>query len=307
MNKSGFIATLLAIGFAALSGVLWLQLQNRGPAQPAAAAMTGAVATVNGQEISKETLYQRMVDRSGEQALDELITEVLIQQEAQKAKITVSETELKAELDKLKEQFGTEAEFEMALAQANLTLEQLEQRIEVQTLVKELLLPRIQDKLTDAAIAQYYEANKSDLATQKESVHARHILLTTEDEAKAVRNRLSQGEDFAALAKELSIEPAAKESGGDLGTFERGKMVPEFEDAAFILPVGELSQPVQSQFGWHIIEVLERTDPVIPSLESVKEKIKSDLADQEINMMAGGWLTEIKGKADIQNTLTAAQ
>lgn len=98
-----------------------------------------------------------------------------------------------------------------------------------------------------------------ETAAKSEEIRAQHVLVKTEEEAKAVRERVTTGgEDFATVAKEVSIEPAAKESGGDLGFFGPGMMVPEFEQAAFALKDGEISQPVQTQFGWHVIKVVER-------------------------------------------------
>lgn len=92
-----------------------------------------------------------------------------------------------------------------------------------------------------------------------EEIHASHILVNTEEEARNARERVTTGgEDFASVARELSTEPAAKESGGDLGFFGPGSMVAPFEEAAFALEDGEISQPVQTQFGWHVIKVLER-------------------------------------------------
>ena len=96
-------------------------------------------------------------------------------------------------------------------------------------------------------------------ATASEEVHAAHILVETEEEARAVRERVTTGgEDFNAVASEVSTEPAAKESGGDLGFFGPGRMVAPFEEAAFALKDGEISQPVQTDFGWHIIKLIER-------------------------------------------------
>jgi parvulin-like peptidyl-prolyl isomerase len=102
------------------------------------------------------------------------------------------------------------------------------------------------------------EIGKRRLANSEE-IHAAHILVQTEEEARAARERVTTGgEDFAAVARELSIEPQAKESGGDLGFFGPGAMVAPFEQAAFTLKDGEISQPVQTQFGWHVIKVIER-------------------------------------------------
>ena len=101
----------------------------------------------------------------------------------------------------------------------------------------------------------------------EQEIHARHILVATEDEAKKVAERLKNGEDFATVAKEVSKDPNAE--GGDLGFFTRGQMLKPFEDAAFALDVGQISEPVQTQFGWHIIKVEEkRTSRCRPSIRS---------------------------------------
>ncbi len=110
------------------------------------------------------------------------------------------------------------------------------------------------------------EALAEEVPTTAEQVHARHILVETEEEAQQVIERLEAGEDFAALADELSIDTSGE--GGDLGWFPRGQMVPEFEEAAFALQPGEISDPVQSSFGYHIIELLER-EPDRPLEESM--------------------------------------
>jgi peptidyl-prolyl cis-trans isomerase C len=103
-----------------------------------------------------------------------------------------------------------------------------------------------------------------------EEVHARHILLPTEEEAKAALARIKKGEDFAKVASELSKDPAG--DGGDLGWFTKDRMVPEFADAAFKLQPGQVSDPVKSQFGWHIIKVEEKRMKTFPPFEQVKEQ-----------------------------------
>jgi parvulin-like peptidyl-prolyl isomerase len=117
------------------------------------------------------------------------------------------------------------------------------------------------------------------LPTTEEQVHARHILVETEEEAQEVLERLKAGEDFAALALEFSIDTSNNETGGDLDWFGRGMMVPEFEEAAFSLEIGKISDPVQTTFGYHIIEVLEK-DANYPIDEYTLSQRKSAALDE---------------------------
>ena len=120
----------------------------------------------------------------------------------------------------------------------------------------------------DAEHKAYDEAAKAQQPV--EEVHARHILLPTEDEAKAALARVKKGEDFAKVATELSKDPAG--DGGDLGWFTKDRMVPEFADAAFKLQPGQVSDPVKSQFGWHVIKVEERRMKTFPPFDQVKDQ-----------------------------------
>ena len=113
----------------------------------------------------------------------------------------------------------------------------------------------------------------------EEEFHARHILVATEAEAKEIQERLKKGEDFATVAKEKSKDPSAE--GGDLGFFGRGQMLKPFEDAAFQLKEGEISNPVQTQFGWHIIKVEEKRTRPLPTFDQVKDTIISQLTQQK--------------------------
>jgi peptidyl-prolyl cis-trans isomerase C len=134
----------------------------------------------------------------------------------------------------------------------------------------------VSDVITPDAIKAEYDKEIAAMPAVDE-IHARHILVTTEDDAKAIKAQLDGGADFAALAKEKSIEPGAKTSGGDLGFFTQDKMVKPFADAAFALKVNEISQPVQTQFGWHVIQVLERRPAAKPTLEAMTQQIGQQL------------------------------
>src|SRR5437879_2251557 len=126
---------------------------------------------------------------------------------------------------------------------------------------------------TDEAMKKVYE-DASKQITGEQEVHARHILVETEDEAKAIAEDLKKGADFAELAKKKSKDPGASD-GGDLGFFTKEQMVPEFSTVAFALEPGKISDPVKSQFGWHIIKVEEKRARKAPDFEQVKGQIET--------------------------------
>lgn len=127
-----------------------------------------------------------------------------------------------------------------------------------------------------------------------QEVHARHILVATEDEAQDAKKRVAAGEDFATVATELSKDKNAE--GGDLGFFARGQMLKPFEDAAFALDVGEISDPVQTKFGWHIIKVEEKRDQEPPSFDEVKAAIVTQLVAQKAQTV----VTDLRNGAKIE-------
>jgi len=129
---------------------------------------------------------------------------------------------------------------------------------------------------TDEAMHKVYEDAVKQMPSEEE-VHARHILVPTEDEAKAIEVELKKGADFAALAKEKSKDPGAAE-GGDLGYFTKDQMVPEFADVAFKLDKGQVSDPVKTQFGWHIIKVEDKRTKPTPTFDEVKGQIENYVA-----------------------------
>ncbi len=126
------------------------------------------------------------------------------------------------------------------------------------------------DAATDAAMKKTYDEAAAAQKPETE-VHARHILVATEDDAQAALKRLKAGEDFAKVAKEVSKDPGSE--GGDLGWFTKERMVPEFADAAFKLEPGQLSEPVKSQFGWHIIKVEGKRQKTFPPFDQVKDQV----------------------------------
>ncbi len=154
---------------------------------------------------------------------------------------------------------------------------------------------KIDEGTTDAKLHERYEQLKQSADFKKEEVHASHILLKSEDEAKAVIQELAAGADFATVAKQKSVGPSAS-NGGDLGYFTREQMVPEFAEAAFALEVGHVSSvPVQTQFGWHVIKVLDRRTSE-PTFAESEPRLRQDLAREIVTAL----VTDLRGGAAIE-------
>ncbi|MBL6781400.1 MAG: peptidylprolyl isomerase [Alphaproteobacteria bacterium] len=162
-------------------------------------------------------------------------------------------------------------------------IEELAQRAYDRVMAEAWISLEIQQNITDEMVEAQYAELAGDM-TLREEISARHILVASEDEAKAIITRLNNGEDFAALAIELSTGPSAP-NGGNLGFFKRGDMVPSFSDAAFLLEVESYSEaPVESSFGWHVIKVDDKRVLDLPPLDNIRnqlvEVMTSELATQ---------------------------
>jgi peptidyl-prolyl cis-trans isomerase C len=144
-------------------------------------------------------------------------------------------------------------------------------------LMESLLQDAGKAALSDEAEHKVYDEAIKQVKNEEE-VHARHILVVSEDDAKAILAQLKGGADFAALAKEKSKDPGSAESGGDLGYFTKEQMMPEFAEVAFKLDKGQLSDPVKTQFGWHIIKVEDKRIKPTPTFEQVKPQIENYIA-----------------------------
>ncbi|MDR1828788.1 MAG: peptidylprolyl isomerase [Methylobacteriaceae bacterium] len=153
------------------------------------------------------------------------------------------------------------------------------------TLSDEYLQSELKKRVTDEALKKLYDTLVAQLKPEEE-IRASHILVKTEEEAKKVVERLAAGEDFSAIAKEVSTDPTAAMNGGELGYFTRERMVPEFADAAFAMEVGKTSAPVKTSFGWHVILLQDKRPKQPPTFEEIKSQLEayqSRLAQQEIS------------------------
>lgn len=262
------------------------------------------VAKVNGVAITKSELTDFLLQQGGKDALDTLIQQSIIKQESQKQNIQVSQEDIDKELSTLKESFGTEDAFNEALETNRVTLDNLKENILVNLEVKRLL--EAESPITDEEIQQYFDTNKESLATPEE-VKASHILVETEELANEVKAKLAAGEDFAELAKEYSTDENTKEQGGDLGYFKKGDMEKEFEDAAFSLSVGQISDPVKTSYGYHIIKVDDKKEAKEATLEESRDKINDALLEQKLSTQFDSWIQERMTEYNIDNYLTKGQ
>lgn len=153
----------------------------------------------------------------------------------------------------------------------------------------------IKASVTDEDARKIYDAQVGQLKPEEE-VNARHILVETEDQAKELKKKLEDGADFAKLAKENSKDPGSKDNGGDLGYFGRGQMVPKFEKAVFALEKGQISDPIETQFGWHLVKMEDRRKKEPPKFDVVKDRIVQSLLLQKAQKTAAN----LRNKAKIE-------
>ncbi|MBK3495953.1 peptidylprolyl isomerase [Viridibacillus sp. YIM B01967] len=221
------------------------------------------VAESKAGDITKEQLYQEMKSSAGTQTLQTLVIKSVL---ADKYKVTDKEVE--AEFKKQKDLMGES--YEQTIATQGWTEKEFKENY-----IRILLLQEKAIDISDKDIEAYYERMKKE-------VKASHILVADEATAKEVKAKLNKGEDFAKLAKKYSTDPGSKEAGGELGWYGPDKMVAEFTDASYSLKKGEISEPIKTTHGYHIIK-LEDTREVkdVASLKDSKDEIKQKLAGTE--------------------------
>ncbi len=254
------------------------------------------VATVNGEPIKAARFYEALEAQAGQETLQHLIAETLIRQAARQENISVDPARVEAQVEHIRGQFPSEAMFLGALQQEGLTLEMLRERVETQMLLEALAQKGV--TVTEEEIQEYFEEHKEELG-EPARVRARHILVKTEEEARGVLAQLAAGGDFATLAREKSQDPVSREKGGDLGFISPGQMVQEFEKEAFAFPVEKISQPVKTEYGYHIIKVEERKEAVPASLETSRQRVEEQVKASKATPLPV-LLEQLRAKANIQ-------
>ncbi len=293
----------------------------------------GQVATVNGAVITRQAFDREMsmiqqrqaasgqpLDRSmlmkwQDKILEGLIERELLYQEIQKAGVKAAPESVDNQLNQIRKRFPDEKAFEKSLSDMGLSEAELRSRIEKELAIQKWIETNFLEKSTvsEEEMKAYYDGHP-EMFVQKESVRARHILIKVDPKAsetekaearkkiEAIQKKLKEGGDFEALAKEFS-EDTSRDKGGDLGYFTKGRMVKPFEDAAFSLSVGQVSPIVETTFGYHLIEVVDKKPEGKISYEDAKERIQQVLKNEKVRTQLRAHIDDLKAKADIQRFL----
>jgi parvulin-like peptidyl-prolyl isomerase len=247
------------------------------------------------------------------EAMDLMIEQELVKQAAEREGIAGDPAEVDKQIGELRELFDNDEQFRMKLESDGYTEETYRRHVERMAAAK-VYLDRVRADaadVRDAEVEQFYEDNE-DRLTLPEQVRVRHILLTwkpmgTQDDRAAIRKQMEPileraraGEDFAALAREFSEDSATKGNGGDTGFFYRGTMVPAFEQIAFSLQAGEVSDPVDTVFGVHILKLEGRQEARLLPLEEVREQLRDHVREEKMEAAVDAKVDELRAAADVQ-------
>lgn len=297
---------------------------------PLAPQADDVVVTVDGEEIthgqvmqaaqmqmrqlSRQVPPQQLAQMQGQvyQSMQEsLIANILLKKAAANSSLAISDAELNEEIERIKSGAPQGQSLEATLASNNVDIVEWKEDLRNQMLVGKLVKEKTADvaEATDEEASQFYQQNIDQFKTP-ETVGASHILIKAEkdatDETKAeakaklekIKADIAAGASFEDLAKEHSEGPSSAQ-GGNLGTFSRGQMVPAFEEAAFSLKPGQISDIVETQFGYHLIKVTEHNEAGTRTLEEVKDQIKAYLTGQKKQEALMAYIRTLREKANI--------
>jgi peptidyl-prolyl cis-trans isomerase C len=297
------------------------------PPKPMPAQLPDVLARVNGEEVTKVD-FDRLItnmeasarqpvpaerrDEIFRKALDELVTYKVLSQETRARKIAVTDEEVESTIKQMRSQLPNEQEFKKALAARGVTLEKLKSDTRLDIGINKMMEAEAatQPAPGDVQVREFYDKNP-DKFKQDEACRASHILFKVDesadaatkkkakDQAETVLKQARAGADFAELARKYSADGSAQQ-GGDLNFFTKGQMVPAFDQAAFALKPGQISDIVTTQFGYHIIKVTERRPPSTVPFEQVSARIKEYLTEQQKQQKVEAFIESLKQKAKIE-------
>jgi parvulin-like peptidyl-prolyl isomerase len=302
-------------------------------AAPAQGLYPGDALRVNGETVSYQRFqgfYVEYRDSKGVQvgargdqfalltqlrkeAMELMIEQVLVKQAAEREGIEADPKEVEKNVEQLRSVFKTELSYESMLEAEGYTEESYREHV-AEMMASKMYLDRIRvdaADVSDTELERYYHENENRL-TFPEQVRVRHILLTwkplgTQDDRAAIRKQMEPileraraGEDFTALVAEFSEDFATKDSGGDTGLFHRGQMTPAFEEAAFALEPGEISEPVETGYGVHILKLEERLESRLVPLDEVREQLRDHVREEKMEAAVRARIDELRAAADIE-------
>lgn len=321
--KSSMRSMVILLCVSLMLVPVWsLAADNPTPEDPA--------VVVNGTAITQKALAfetQRMIEQMARQGqvpneeimpqvredvLNRMIEEELLYQDSQTKEIKVPGERVTEELASIKQRFPSEKEYQDALAGIDMSEAELTRKITRGMAIEQLIKNHVIQgtAVSDAESRAFYDQN-ARMFEKPEQIQARHILIkmegdvTEEQKAEArakiemVRKKAIDGEEFAALASEYSEGPS-RAKGGDLGYFSRGQMVKPFDDAAFALEPGKISEVVETQFGYHIIEVTDRQPASVVSYETAQAQIVERLKQEKSRREIRQYIEALRAKADIK-------
>lgn len=261
---------------------------------------SGDFAVVNGKTISQETydsqldMYSKMLANQYQLPAsieNSLITEAAMVAELEANDIEITEEDYQEDYNTMVQNRGGQEAYDTFLSDMGITDEQMKTSLRYETIHRVHNAWYLENNTpSDEEMQSFFERNKASLIT----VDASHILVATEEEAQEVLDRLNSGEDFGTLAQELSTDTGSAINGGNLGESAPNLYVPEFQDALLNMEEGEISEPVQSQFGYHIIRLEKMND----DFESLKESIAQQMTQQSYQE----YLQQLVANADVEKT-----
>jgi peptidyl-prolyl cis-trans isomerase C len=311
-----------------------VQAPAQAPAQPAPAAapkpvpaqLPDVIARVNGEAIGKgefESAVRNLEGRAGRPipadqrdrvyrgVLDQLIAYRLLIQETKARKVEIFDADVDARVAQIKKQFPSDEAFKQTLAQQHMTEAQLREDAKADMLVTKMLDVEVTVSVQAQDVTAFYQQNP-DKFQQGERVRASHILIRlpekadekVKQEARAkaadVLKQVTSGQDFGALAKQHSQDPGSAPNGGDLGYFQQGQMVGAFERAAFGLKPGEVSDIVETPFGFHIIKVADKQAARTVPIDEVRPQIEQFLQNQQREQRTQSFVETLKAKGKVE-------
>jgi len=320
--KKLFLVAIISLVLASIGPISSLADEKK-PSEDRIAVVNGSVITQEdfNREMSRarqqvastgQTLNDSQLSEIKKEVLRNLINLELLYQASQENGIKIDEEAVNKQFKALKARFPNEEKFKDALSKKNLSEEtvksQMGQGMAIQKLIDEKIVQKI--TISDKETKAYYDSHP-DFFKEPEQVKASHILIKVEpkfDESQkaearkkieTIQQKLKEGQDFAALAKEFSECPSS-EKGGDLGYFRRGQMVKPFEDAAFSLEPNKTSDIVETMFGYHLIKTIDKKPETIIPYKDVKDKLEQYLKQEEVKKEIKLYVDKLRKKAKVE-------